>query len=248
MTAVTVARLLRQAGYRLQGNAKTVEGKQHPDRDPVPVHPRAGAGVPGGRPPGHLGGSEKKEPAGNFANGGVEWEPAGDPRKVNVHDFADKQLGKAVPYGVSDVTASTGWVTVGTGAGTGQFAVESIRRWCNTVGEPAYPHARRLLITADSGGSNGSRPRLWKTGLAVFAGQAGLEIQRAAPAAGNVEMEPDRAPAVLPCLDELARPATGVPRGHHRDHQRRHHQHRAESPGTAGHRHLPGASRSRTRQ
>ena len=176
MTAVTVARLLRQAGYRLQGNAKTVEGKQHPDRDPVPVHPRAGAGVPGGRPPGHLGGSEKKEPAGNFANGGVEWEPAGDPRKVNVHDFADKQLGKAVPYGVSDVTASTGWVNVGTSAGTGQFAVESIRRWCKTVGEPAYPHARRLLIIADSGGSNGSRPRLWKTGLAASAGQAGLEI------------------------------------------------------------------------
>ena len=120
--------------------------------------------------------TKKKELAGNFANGGVEWKPAGEPRKVNVHDFADKQLGKAVPYGVYDVTASTGWVNVGTGAGTGQFAVESIRRWWKTVGEPAYPHARRLLIIADSGGSNGSRLRLWKTELAAFAGQAGLEI------------------------------------------------------------------------
>ena len=98
-------------------------------------------------------------------------EPAGDPRQVNVHDFADKDLGKAVPYGVYDVTASTGWVNVGTGADTGQFAVESIRRWWSTVGKPCYPHARRLLITADSGGSNGSRLRLWKTELARLAAE-----------------------------------------------------------------------------
>ena len=120
--------------------------------------------------------TKKKELVGNFANGGAEWEPAGTPRKVNVHDFADKDLGKAVPYGVYDVTANTGWVNVGTGADTGQFAVEPIRRWWNTVGEPAYPDARRLLITADSGGSNGSRLRLWKTELARFAAEAGLEI------------------------------------------------------------------------
>jgi hypothetical protein len=95
---------------------------------------------------------------------------------VNVHDFADKELGKAVPYGVYDVTANTGWVNVGTDADTGAFAVESIRRWWNTVGAPAYPSARRLLITADSGGSNGSRLRLWKTELATFAAEAGLTI------------------------------------------------------------------------
>jgi Rhodopirellula transposase DDE domain len=95
---------------------------------------------------------------------------------VNVHDFADKELGKAVPYGVYDVTANTGWVNVGTDADTGQFAVESIRRWWTTVGQPAYPNARRLLIAADSGGSNGSRLRLWKTELAGFAAQTGLEI------------------------------------------------------------------------
>ena len=95
---------------------------------------------------------------------------------MNVHDFADEELGKAVPYGVYDVTANSGWVNVGTDADTGQFAVESIRRWWNTIGEPAYPHARRLLITADSGGSNGSRLRLWKTELAAFARQTGLGI------------------------------------------------------------------------
>ena len=156
VTAVTAARLLRQAGYR-QGNAKTVEGKQHPDRDAQFRY--INAQVPAFQAAGHpviSVDTKKKELAGNFANGGVEWKPAGEPRKVNVHDFADKQLGKAVPYGVNDVTASTGWVNVGTGAGTGQFAVESIRRWWKTVGEPAYPHARRLLIIADSGGSNGS--------------------------------------------------------------------------------------------
>ena len=177
VTAVTVARLLRQAGYSLQGNAKTVEGKQHPDRDAqfryinaqVPAFQSAGDPVISVD-------TKKKELVGNFANGGAEWEPAGAPRKVNVHDFADKDLGKAVPYGVYDVTANTGWVNVGTGADTGQFAVESIRRWWKTVGEPAYPHARRLLITADSGGSNGSRLRLWKTELARFAAEAGLEI------------------------------------------------------------------------
>jgi len=177
VTGVTVARLLRQAGYSLQGNAKTVEGKQHPDRDAQfrYISAQVVAFQAAGDPVISVD-TKKKELAGNYANGAAEWEPAGDPRKVNVHDFADRQLGKAVPYGVYDVTANTGWVNVGTDTDTGQFAVESIRRWWNTVGEPAYPRARRLLITADSGGSNGSRLRLWKTGLAAFAGQAGLEI------------------------------------------------------------------------
>jgi len=177
VTAVTVARLLKQAGYSLQGNAKTVEGKQHPDRDAQfrYINAQVAAFQSAGDPVISVD-TKKKELVGNFANGGAEWEPAGTPRKVNVHDFADKDLGKAVPYGVYDVTANTGWVNVGTGADTGQFAVESIRRWWNTVGEPAYPDARRLLITADSGGSNGSRLRLWKTELARFAAGAGLEI------------------------------------------------------------------------
>ncbi len=102
--------------------------------------------------------------------------PAGKPERVNVHDFVDKELGKATPYGVYDVTANTGWVNVGTDADTGAFAVESIRRWWDTVGRTAYPGTGRLLITADSGGSNGSRLRLWKTELAGLAAETGLEI------------------------------------------------------------------------
>jgi len=175
--ALTVGRLLKQAGYSLQGNAKTVEGKQHPDRDAqfryinAQVSAFQGAGDPVISVD-----AKKKELVGNFANGGTEWMPAGRPERVNVHDFVDKDLGKATPYGVYDVTANTGWVNVGTDADTGAFAVESIRRWWDTVGRVAYPGAGRLLITADSGGSNGSRLRLWKTELAGLAAQTGLEI------------------------------------------------------------------------
>ncbi|HCU94462.1 MAG TPA: ISAzo13 family transposase [Actinobacteria bacterium] len=177
VAARTVARLLGEAGYSLQGNAKSVEGKQHPDRDAQfrYISAQVVAFQAAGDPVISVD-TKKKELVGNYANGGAEWEPAGAPRRVNVHDFADKELGKAVPYGVYDVTASTGWVNVGTDADTGQFAVESIRRWWNTVGRSAYPHAARLLITADPGGSNGSRLRLWKTELAAFAEQAGLEV------------------------------------------------------------------------
>ncbi len=118
--------------------------------------------------------TKKKELVGNFAANGREYEPTGAPRKVLVHDFADKDLGKVAPYGVYDITANTGWVNVGTDAG--QFAVESIRRWWNTMGAGSYPGATKLLITADAGGSNGSRLRLWKTELAEFAAQSGLAI------------------------------------------------------------------------
>jgi hypothetical protein len=173
----TVARLLKEADYSLQGNAKTVEGKQHADRDAQfrYINSQVVAFQAAGDPVISVD-CKKKELVGNYKNGGKEWRPAGDPEKVNVHDFPDKHLGKAVPYGVYDVTADTGWVNVGTNADTGQFAVESIRRWWNTVGRLVYPGATRLLITADSGGSNGSRLRLWKTELAVFAQQTGLRI------------------------------------------------------------------------
>src|SRR5487761_1584594 len=177
VTARTVARLLAGAGYSLQGNAKTVEGKQHPDRDAQfrYINAQVTAFQAGGSPVISVD-AKKKENVGNFKNGGAEWAPGGQPERVSVHDFADEELGKAVPYGIYDLTANTGWVNVGTDHDTGAFAVASIRSWWEAIGQAAYPGGRRLLITADSGGSNGSRLRLWKTELAAFAGQAGLEI------------------------------------------------------------------------
>jgi hypothetical protein len=174
----TVARLLaEELGYSLQANAKTVEGRQHPDRDAqfrylndqVAAHILAGQPVISAD-------TKKKELVGNFKNGGREWRPEGEPVEVNVHDFPDKQLGKAVPYGVYDVAANTGWVSVGVDHDTAQFAAETIRRWWNTIGTAAYPAADRLLICADGGGSNGYRTRLWKRELAILATQTGLSI------------------------------------------------------------------------
>jgi len=118
----------------------------------------------------------RPELIGNFTAAGREWEPQGRPTDTNVHDFVDKKLGKVAPYGVYDIAANTGWVNVGTDADTGQFAVESIRRWWNTMGASTYPDTGRLLITADSGGSNGSRLRLWKTELAALATETGLAV------------------------------------------------------------------------
>ena len=119
---------------------------------------------------------KKKELVGNFKNGGAEWEPKGSPRQVNDHDFADRQLGKVAPYGIYDVAANSGWVNVGTDHETAAFAVESIRRWWKSAGAQAYPGARQLLITADCGGSNGNRRRLWKVELARLATELGIEI------------------------------------------------------------------------
>ena len=172
----TVERLLNEDGYSLQGNAKTVEGKQHPDRNGQFRHINAlvTAFQAAGDPVISVD-TKKKELVGNYKNGGKEQRPKGTPERVEVHDFKG-ELGRAVPYGVYDMTANAGWVNVGTDADTGQFAVESIRRWWNKIGKAAYPGARRLLITADSGGSNGSRLRLWKVELARLATELGLEI------------------------------------------------------------------------
>src|SRR5664279_3358670 len=173
----TVARMLKESGYSLQANTKTVEGMQHADRDAQFGYLNSQAGqFQGAGDPVISVDTKKKELIGNFAAAGREWEPAGQPTKTNVHDFADPALGKVAPYGVYDITANTGWVNVGTDADTGQFAVESIRRWWTTMGRAAYPGANRLLITADAGGSNGSRLRLWKTELAAFATESGLAI------------------------------------------------------------------------
>jgi hypothetical protein len=177
VSARTVAKLLKQAGYSLQANAKTLEGAQHPDRDAQFGYLNAQvARFQADGDPVISVDTKKKELVGNYKAGGREWEPAGSPRAVKVHDFADKQLGKVAPYGVYDIAANTGWVNVGTDADTGQFAVESIRRWWTTMGAASYPGSAKLLITADSGGSNGSRLRLWKTELAALAAETGLDI------------------------------------------------------------------------
>jgi hypothetical protein len=177
VSARTVAKLLKQAGYSLQANSKTLEGAQHPDRDAQfgYLNTEVERFQADGDPVISVD-TKKKELVGNYKAAGREWEPAGSPRTVQVHDFADKALGKVAPYGVYDIAANTGWVNVGTDADTGQFAVESIRRWWTTMGAISYPGSDKLLITADSGGSNGSRLRLWKTELAAFAAEAGLDI------------------------------------------------------------------------
>jgi hypothetical protein len=174
---VSVGALLRGRGYSLQAAAKTREGKQHPDRDAqfrylsgqVNEHLAA-------RHPVVSVDTKKKELVGNYKNAGREWQPKGEPLEVDVHDFPDPAVGKAIPYGVYDVAANTGWVSVGRDHDTAAFAVATLRSWWRTVGQPSYPNAARLLICADSGGSNGARLRLWKTELAGLAAETGLAI------------------------------------------------------------------------
>ncbi len=176
----TVGRLLKAAGYSLQGNAKAREGRQHPDRDAQfrYIHDISRRFLRS-RDPVLSVDSKKKELVGadpGYKNGGVEWQPAGTPVRVGVHDFPDPDVPKAVPYGVYDVAANTGWVSVGCDGDTAAFAVETLRRWWTNVGRPAYPKAKRLLICADGGGSNGYRLRLWKFELARFADETSLAI------------------------------------------------------------------------
>jgi transposase len=175
--ADTVADLLRQEGFSLQANTKTIEGKQHPDRDAqfrylneqIKDHQDSADPVISVD-------TKKKELVGQFTNAGQQWRPKGEPVRTRTHDFPDDSLGKAVPYGIYDLTADAGWVNVGTDHDTAAFAVESIRRWWNATGRSDYPNARRLLLTADAGGSNGYRTRAWKAELAALAVQTGLEI------------------------------------------------------------------------
>ncbi len=172
-----VRRLLREQGYSLQANVKTREGNQHPDRDAQfhYLNAQAQAHMESGDPVISVD-AKKKELVGAYKNNGAEWRPAGDPEQVKVHDFIDKELGKANPYGVYDVGTNTGWVSVGTDRDTAAFAVNTIATWWEQVGQQLHPGATRLLITADGGGSNGYRTRLWKTELAALAAQTGLEI------------------------------------------------------------------------
>lgn len=173
----TVASLLDELGYSLQGNQKTKEGSIHPDRDAQFkfIHGRVEDFQHRGQPVVSVD-TKKKELVGDFKNGGREWRPKGDPEQVRVYDFVDKTLGKANPYGVYDPTANVGWVSVGVDHDTAEFAVETLRRWWEKMGRSRYPAATELLVTADGGGSNGSRVRLWKVALQRFADQTGMSI------------------------------------------------------------------------
>jgi hypothetical protein len=169
--------LLQELNYSLQANCKTKEGTSHPDRDAQfeYIHTRTGA-FERRRQPIISVDTKKKELLGDFKNAGREWHRQGEPERVRVHDFPDKQLGKAIPYGVYDLTYNQGWVSVGTSHDTAEFATETIRRWWVYMGSPTYGRAIELLIIADGGGSNGSRSRLWKVCLQRLADTTGLRI------------------------------------------------------------------------
>jgi hypothetical protein len=244
----TVARMLRAQGFSLQANAKVTEGRQHADRDAqfgylnaaVIEHLAAGAPVVSVD-------TKKKELVGEYKNGGREYQPTKSPVKVNVHDFPDKELGKAIPYGIYDVAANTGWVSVGADHDTSAFAVETLRRWWNTVGRHRYPHADRLLICADGGGSNGYRVRAWKIELTRLAAETGRRspsaTRRRAPASGtrsNTGCSPDH--------PELAGPAPDQPPDHRRPDRRHQHRHRALRPRRTRHRHLPNRHQDTNKQ
>jgi Rhodopirellula transposase DDE domain len=173
----TVAKLLGLLGYSLQANVKTREGSSHPDRDAQFAHINtiANAAIAAGQPVISVD-CKKKELVGDFKNAGREWHPKGKPELVRVHDFKDKQLGKAIPYGVYDIASNQGWVNVGIDHDTAEFAVNSIRSWWQHLGQDRYPNATSLQITADCGGSNGNRVRLWKVELQKLADEAGLQI------------------------------------------------------------------------
>jgi hypothetical protein len=172
-----VATLLREMGYSLQANRKTLEGASHPDRDGQFTHinEQVIAALAANQPAISVD-TKKKELVGDFKNNGREYRPKGDPEKVRCHDFKIPELGRASPYGVYDIADNTGWVSVGIDHDTAAFAVNSIRRWWQTMGSLRYPNAKRLLITADGGGSNGSRVRLWKIELQALANELDIEI------------------------------------------------------------------------
>ena len=175
---VSVGALLKDMGYSLQGNRKTLEGASHPDRNAQFefINDKTQAALGAAQPVISVD-TKKKELVGRYKNGGKEWMPAGEPEQVKVHDFVDVELGRANPYGVYDLANNTGWVSVGTDHDTASFAVATIRRWWFSMGQATYPAATELMIMADGGGSNGSRVRLWKLELQRLADELSLTIR-----------------------------------------------------------------------
>jgi len=177
VSRTVIGELLKQQKFSLQANCKTKEGGDHPDRDAQFAHINDSVSrALAEKQPVISVDTKKKELIGDFKNGGREWRPTGEPEEVRVHDFLIPSLGRAVPYGIYDLASNAGWVSVGMDGDTAAFAVQTIRRWWQEVGRVRYPHARHLVITADGGGSNGSRVRLWKRELQSLANELDIEI------------------------------------------------------------------------
>ena len=239
---MAVAGLLRASGYSSQANRKTNEGGVHPDRDAQFRHvaARVAAARATGQPAVSVD-AKKKELVGEFRNAGREWRPTGAPEEVKVYDFVDPapDQGRVTPYGVYDPSANEAWVSVGTDHDTARFAAGTVRKWWAEMGRGRYPAAAELTITADGGGSNGSRCRLWKVPLQDVADATGLTLHVCHLPPGTSKWKRDRAPAVLPRHAELAGPAAGQPRGRRRPDRRDDDGQGPAGPGGAGHRPLP---------
>ena len=249
ISADTVRKELVKLGFSRQSNRKADEGSKHPDRNAQFEYINAKVvAAQAKQQPVISVDTKKKELIGNFKNGGTDYRPKGDPRRVNVHDFEDKKLGKVVPYGVYDVTANAGFVSVGITSDTAEFAVESIRCWLERMGRTRYPKMRELTITADCGGSNGARVRLWKVELQKLADEAAADAARPPLSAGHVEVEQDRAPAVLPHHAELARPAADRSCRRRRADRRDDDQSRPENRVRARHADLPEGHQGQRRR
>ena len=200
-----VAALLRDLGYTLQAHRKTREGTQHPDRDAQfqYLNDQVLGCQKRGSPVISVD-TKKKELVGDFKNPGQDWRPKGSPERVRMHDFLIPEQGKAIPYGVYDLTRDEGWVSVGIDHDTAHFAVNSIRSWWQKMGRSVYGGASQLLITADAGGSNGPKTRLWKAEVQKFANRTGLSITVCHYPSRHQQMEQDRTSALLPHRHELA--------------------------------------------
>ena len=233
---MVVSKLVKSEKISLQGNRKTREGEDHPDRDAQFLHikKKVRAALKAGQPVISVD-TKKKELVGDFKNNGREWRPKGQPEEVRVHDFLIKELGRAVPYGVYDLAANAGWVSVGMSCDTAAFAVQTIRRWWQEIGAKRYPDAGHLTITADGGGSNASRSRLWKRELQKLANEIGITINvhHLPPGTSKwnkivVRQAHHEASPVLVHQHELAGQAFGQLPCHRRSDQCDHHRNRPD--------------------
>ena len=241
----TVRKELVKLGFSRQSNRKADEGSHHPDRNAQfeYINAKVVAAQVRQQPVISVD-TKKKELIGNFKNGGTDYRPKRKPRRVNVHDFEDKKRGKVVPYGVDDMFANAGFVSLGITSYTAEFAVQSIRCWRKRMGRQRYPKAREPTITADCGGSNGARVRLWKRELQKLADDTGLVIHVHHYPPGTSKVEQDRAPAVLSHHPELARPAADRSPRRRQIDRRDNDQDRTEGRLRARHAHLPKGHQS----